>query len=71
MIPAFMYGSESWTLLKRHKLRVKEVEESYWYFRNLFGVPWKDRWTLEQVCEWCGVKVDVLDIMKTHTCTLR
>ena len=65
VIPTLTYGSEAWTLMEKHKSRVRGVEMSY--SRSECGVTWRDRLTNEEVRGRCGVVVDVLESVKRNT----
>ncbi len=65
VIPTLTYGSEAWTMMGRHKSRVRGVELSY--LRSTCEVTWRDRLTKEEVRERCGVDVDVLESVIRNT----
>ncbi len=49
IVPALLYGCESWTLQARHMSRLQAVEMKY--LRRVAGVTWMDRVRNEEVHE--------------------
>lgn len=59
-----MYGSETWPMLEGQKSRVRAVEMGY--LRSACRVTWRDRWSNERVLRQCGMKVDVIGMIKKN-----